>query len=229
MYRVAVVFVSLVALAGASVESARVVPSDSLVTRFHAKQLRMPSSYRALRHLEAENRAHNKAGWLDVMTEFASGTMTYTVTARGGSELIQNRVLLAALKAERDMLKTGRAPFAWTETNYRLEDAEPEDGLPRIRIMPKRENKFLIDGWLFLTPDADVVQMAGKLSKNPSFWTRNVTMDQRYTTIGGVHLPLSVASVADVRFYGRSTFEMTYAYEMIDGANVTVGTSDHSH
>jgi hypothetical protein len=229
MYRMAVVLVGVLLLAGASLESARTASSESLVTRFHAKPIRMPSSYRAQRHLEAENRAHNKAGWIDVVTEFASGTMTYTVTGRGGSELVQNRVLLAALNAERDMLKAGRTPYQWTDANYQLADAETEEGQPRIRIVPKRKDKWLIDGWLFLTPEADVIQMSGKLSKNPSFWTRNVTMDQRYTTVRGVHLPVSVASVADVRMYGRSTFNMTYAYEMVDGAKVTVGAPDCKH
>ena len=225
MSRIAAVLLSIVSvgvLAAGSMASARAdATPESLVTRFHAKKIRMPASYRARRHLEAENQRFNKSGWIDVVTEFAADRLSYTVTGRGGSELVQSQVLLPALDGERELWAEGREPFALTDANYQLEDATPDSaGVPRIRLPPRREDRRLIDGWMLLSPDAEVLQVSGRLAKSPSFWTRSVMLSQRYTSIRGVHLPISVTSVADVRVVGRSTFRMTYTYELVDGVRV---------
>jgi hypothetical protein len=43
---------------------------------------------------------------------------------------------------------------------------------------------------------------------------------RRYERIGGVHVPVSLESVAHVLIAGRSTFRMTYEYESINGEHV---------
>jgi hypothetical protein len=220
-----VVVVSALVLAGAALAAGQVeASSESLVTRFSAKPLRMPVSYKARRHLKAENSRFNTSGWLDVVTELDAGRLTYTVVDRGGSELVQNTVLIPALEGERELFAEGTATFALTGANYRLEEAPADAGVPRIRLTPRREDKRLIDGWMFLGPDGGVLQVSGRLAKSPSFWTKSVTLSQRYTYIDGVHLPISVTSVADVRLVGRSTFLMTYTYELVDGKRVTAGS-----
>jgi hypothetical protein len=221
MFRVAVVLLGLVALAGSSSAVAQVDPApESLMARFSAKPVRMPSSYVARRHLAAENTRFGKSGWIDVITEFQGGRLTYKVTGRGGSELVQNRVLLAALDGERELWAKGSAHFAFTDANYRFDDSAAGEGaLARIRLTPRRQDERLIDGWLFVTPAGDVTQVSGRLAKSPSFWTRSVTLTQSYTTVGGALLPVSVKSVADVRMAGRSTFAMTYEYDMVDGVS----------
>ncbi len=194
---------------------------ESLVSRFHNKLVRTPISYRAKRRLEADNRRFKRSGWLDVLTEFDAGRLTYTVTARGGSELIQNKVLIPALETERELLREGRDPVAFSDANYRLEDAgQDENGFARIRLRPLRRDKRLLDGYLLLTPDADLVEISGRLAKSPSFWTTSVTLTRRYGYVGGARVPLSVTSVADVRIAGRSTFSMTYEFELIDGVRI---------
>lgn len=194
--------------------------ADSLIARL-AKPVRTPQSYTARRKLAAENMRFKKAGWLEVLTEFEAGRMRYTVTDRGGSELIQNKVLLPALEAERELLREGREPVALTPANYRFERAGPDErGLERIRLIPLRADKRLVDGFLFVTPDADLIEVSGRLAKTPSFWTKSVTVTRRYGRIGEVRVPLSVTSVADVRFAGRSTFSMLYDFEIVDGVRV---------
>jgi hypothetical protein len=192
-----------------------------LIPRFQAKSVRTPISYRARRRLQAENQRFKKSAWLEVITEFADGKMKYTVTGRGGSELVQNRVLLPALEAERDLLREGRDPVALTDANYRFEESGPvENGLTRIRLIPKRKDKRLLDGFLLLTADADLVEITGTLAKAPSFWTTSVTLTRRYRRIGDIRVPVSVTSVADVRIAGRSTFSMSYDFELVDGVRV---------
>lgn len=105
--------------------------------------------------------------------------------------------------------------------NYQLEEAGPDElGLLRIRLHPRRRDKRLLDGWLFLTPEADLVEVTGQLSKSPSFWTTKVRVTRRYTRIGDVRVPESVTSIADVRIAARSTFSMTYRFDEIDGIPV---------
>lgn len=201
---------------------ARAQPAaTSLIARVQAKPVRTPQSYRARRKLEAENLRFHKSGWLHVLTEFAAGEMRYTVLGHGGSELIQNKVLIPALETERELLRGGRAPVGFTDANYRFEETGPDErGLERIRLIPLRADKRLLDGYLFVTPEADLIEISGRLAKAPSFWTRSIAITRRYGRIGGVRVPLSVTSVADVRFAGRSTFSMTYEFELIDGVRV---------
>jgi hypothetical protein len=49
-----------------------------------------------------------------------------------------------------------------------------EDGLVRLFIKPKRQERTLIDGTLLVREDdADLVKVTGRLAKNPSFWKRS--------------------------------------------------------
>lgn len=211
----------LLALLGAYAPTVAQPRAESLIARFQMKPVRTPRSYTAWRKLEAENLRFKKAGWIRVHTQFEAGRLQYTVTERGGSELIQNRVLVPALEAERELLREGRDPVAFTEANYRLEQAGPDErGLERIRLLPLRADKRLLDGYLFVTPDADLIEISGRLAKAPSFWTKSIAITRRYGRIDGVRVPLSVTSVADVRFAGRSTFSMIYDFERIDGIGV---------
>jgi hypothetical protein len=196
-------------------------PTPSLVARLQAKVVRTPVSYRAKRRLEAANDRFSVAGWLEVVTDFDNGRMQYTVTGRGGSGLIQKRVLIAALDAERDLLREGRNPVDLSDANYRLDEVGPAgQGVIRIRLLPKRRDKRLIDGHILVTPDADLIEISGRLAESPSFWTKSVLFTRRYGRIGGVRVPLSVTSVAEVRIFGQSTFSMKYDFEVIDGARV---------
>jgi hypothetical protein len=61
------------------------------------------------------------------------------------------------------------------------------------------------------------LRIEGKLSKTPSFWTRRVDVVRRYERKGGVRVPMSIESTAQVFIAGRSTFKMTFDYEIING------------
>ena len=66
----------------------------------------------------------------------------------------------------------------------------------------------------------------GLLAKRPSFWTRWVRIERHYTRIGGVRVPTSMTSTADVLIVGQSTFAMTYCYEEVNGALVGTGAPE---
>jgi hypothetical protein len=60
----------------------------------------------------------------------------------------------------------------------------------------------------------------GKLSRSPSFWVRSVAVIRHYARVGGVNLPVSVESLADVKMVGKARFAMTYQYESVAGRPV---------
>lgn len=148
---------------------------------------------------------------------------SFEVTASEGSGLIQRRVLIAALEAERDAVKgPDRAQSALTPANYDFLDISPEGGrLVKMDVRPKRKHVMLIDGALFIEADsADLVRVEGELSKRPSFWTRRVRVVREYDRVEGIHVPVRMSSTADVLVVGASTFSMTYRYTEINGKQI---------
>lgn len=201
----------------------------ALIEQFLARTDPPPASYRARRRLEARNERFNAEGWMEVVTDLEPDKgFVWTVAEEGGSGYIRNKVLRRALDAERDAVaKNDPANAALSAANYvfdpRLDPAYADvpAGLARFGITPRRKDTLLVDGHVWLAAaDADLLQVDGRLSKSPSFWTRSVDVMRRYARIGGIRVPVEMTSTADVRIAGTSTFRMTYRYETINGASV---------
>ncbi len=104
--------------------------------------------------------------------------------------------------------------------NYQLEEGEPADGLLTIQTKPRRRDVLLFEGSIFVKPDADTVRIEGRLSKAPSFWTRQVEITRRYDRVAGARMPVEFESVARVLIAGRSTLRMAYDYESVNNTRV---------
>lgn len=217
---------AIVALAslGADVAASRVAQKGSgpLLERFFARNDQGPKAYRALRRMDARNDHFGASAWMDVWTEADASGFRYQIAAEGGSAYIRRRVFLAALESEEKMWRDGEPKRAQLDpANYVFEDRGAAEGLATVAIKPKRKDVLLVEGSVFVTEDdADLVRIEGRLSKNPSFWTRRVDIVRRYGRIGGAHVPLEIESVAQVLIAGQSTFRMTYEYETINGQRV---------
>ncbi len=162
-----------------------------------------------------------KDGWLDAITTSGTEGFTYEVVAEGGSSIVRNKVLRAALQAEQRLWADRSAGL--TEANYDLIDDGVENEWDRIRLMPRRKDSHLVDGWLLVSPDdGEPVEVRGRLAKGPSFWTPRVDVVRRYARIAGITVPISVESTTFVRFVGPSTFAMRYDYEAINGVTVAL-------
>jgi hypothetical protein len=177
-------------------------------------------SYRAVRRLEAASRNGQMRATLTAMTSLDQQTgFQFEVLDESGSGVIRNKVLRAALEAERRTRNSKDAERgALTRLNYDFGPAELlEEGLVRVDIRPLRNDTLLIDGSILLTHEqADLVRIEGRLVKRPSFWTRRVHVVRQYARVGGVRVPISMESTADVLIVGRSTFSMRYEYEAIN-------------
>jgi hypothetical protein len=227
----AALLVACLALAAATLAAAGQQPAPAparaaLLERFLEPDHPPLVSYRAYRRLSASTRGGKMRASLEAWTSLdPQHGFTFEVVKEEGSGLIRGRVLRKALEAEQDAVDSAenRTQSALTPANYEFLDISPlEPGLVQIGVKPRRKHVMLIDGHLVLETDsADLVRVEGDLSKRPSFWTRDVHVVRQYERIAGVHVPVSMKSVARVLIVGQSTFEMTYEYAEINGQNVS--------
>lgn len=181
--------------------------------------------YRAIRRLEARNERFNVSGWLEACTELQpDGAFAFRVLAEGGSGYIRRRVLRKALETEREAWSTGEVQrSALTAQNYEFQPlAEDTLDAVKVALKPLRKDRMLVVGTMLLArTDGDLLQLDGRLAKNPSFWTNRVDVHRTYARIGGVRMPVALESTAHVRIAGPSTFRMTYQYLAVNGQSVS--------
>jgi hypothetical protein len=180
--------------------------------------------YVAVRRLEAGNERTGRHGWLDARTTFKDGALSIEFLGEGGSEHIRQRVLRAVLERERELVARRAAGSDDDAPSYECSEPVLEpSGLIRVPLRPRRKDVSLIFGSLFLQPSTgDRVRVLGRLAKSPSFWVSQVDVDWRYERIHqDAVLPVSLSSTARVKFFGPSTFTMTYDYLSVDGEPVT--------
>jgi hypothetical protein len=185
--------------------------------------------YVAFRRLEAGNLKSGRHGWMDVLTELgADGLLVVEVLNEGGSDYIRTRVLRAALESEKRLVARRQAePLPAADRSTCGESQLDESGLLRVPLRPARSGgDHLVIGHMFLEPGTgDLVRVAGRLAKNPSFWVSQVDVEWTYARVHkDIVLPVSLHSVAKVKVFGPSTFNMTYDYRSVDGQAVSAGS-----
>lgn len=177
--------------------------------------------YSASRRLEASGKGQQ--GWLDVETEFtATMGLSYNVTAEGGSGYIRSRVLRSLLDAEQALMARGdSATVALSTDNYQFTpNGVDAQGLAVIDMTPRRQDRSLIAGRMFLMADGTLVRVEGRLAKNPSFWVTRVSVVRVFQPINGVLMPVSLDTTAQLRLFGSSALRMTYRYARVDEREV---------
>ncbi len=202
--------------------------SAAVLQRYLERPAEALKTYKGSRRLEAHNERFNVDGWMEVATSLSEHGFAWHVIEEGGSSYIRNKVLRNTLKIEADAVtRDDPTKAAVAETNYTFSEApldasvEVPAGLARFAITPKREDMLLLDGTVWLaSSDGDLIQVDGRMSKKPSFWTHTVDIVRRYARVTGVRVPIELTSTAHVRVAGRSTFRMTFQYESVNGKPV---------
>lgn len=173
--------------------------------------------------MDAENRG--RRGWVEAITEYSAAEgFRYRIIAEGGSEELRTRVLKAVLDGEHQASKVSEVErSALLPSNYRFAaNGVDADGLANILLTPRRKEPALISGTMFLRPDdGTLVRVQGRLAKSPSIWVESVEVIRTYKQFGGVVVPVTFQSKAQVRFLGEATLRETYAYSEIDGRRLS--------
>ena len=207
-------------------------PGAAMVERFLAREDEPLASYTGHRCLEATNARFKASGSMQVtVTLTPERGFEWTVVREQGSSYIRNKVLRKALDSEREMVARGDpGRAALTLANYGIvstpsSGSSPEDlGTLRLLLTPKRSDLLLVRGSVLVSdPEGDLLEVRGRLAKNPSWWTTAVEVVRTYGRVGGVRVPLTMSSTAQVRIAGRSQFRMTSTFEQVNGR--TTGTA----
>lgn len=181
-------------------------------------------TYRAFRRLDAGMAGSSRHAWLETWTTLtAERDFRFEVVAEGGNEYIRNKVLRDLLEKEQMLIAKGQPVRAsLIASNYVFADGGAEEaGLLRVLLKPLRKAHGIVDGSVVIDPvDARLVQLQGRLVKNPSFWVRNVDVMWKYERLGGAIVPIEFSSTAKVRLFGTANFKMQYDYVTIDGRAV---------
>ena len=181
-------------------------------------------TYRAFRRLEAGTVGSSRHAWLETWTSLtADHDFRFEVVAEGGNEYIRNKVLRDMLEREQMLIAKGQPIRAsLVAANYVFGDGGADEaGLLRVLLKPLRKAPGIVDGSVLIDPaDARLVQVQGRLVKNPSFWVRNVDVMWKYERLGHAIVPIEFSSTAKVRFFGMANFRMQYDYVSIDGRAV---------
>jgi hypothetical protein len=196
-------------------------PGDHSIRQFLAQD-NTQRPYRATRRLEAEN--GKRRGWLEAVTEYSpEAGLSYHVTDEGGSGYIRSKVLRGVLEGEQEAIARGELTrSALDPANYTFAaQGVDEAGLANVLLSPRRKERTLVFGKMFLQPDdGRLVRLEGQLAKSPSFWIKNVEIVRVYERIAGAVVPVELASNAQLRLLGAATLRMTYIYSHIDGQPV---------
>lgn len=195
--------------------------ANTLVDRFLIPDTEPLTSYRAVRHLHASTRSGKFSADMDVVTSLdPEHGFSFEIISQSGSALVRRRVLLEALQTEQRMVSGQESrETALTRANYEFLNVADADG-PVLSVRARRKSPMLVNGTLFLDGDAALARLEGELAEKPSFWTRRVQVIRRYDHIAGVHVPVEMASVADIRIVGASNFRMSYRYLEVNGQQV---------
>lgn len=180
-------------------------------------------SYRARRHIEVVNARFKARGWMDVIVELdAARDLRWQVVAEGGSRYIREHVIRVALGKEVAAVRAGDpSRAAVSPENYEFTAAPAgDDREVSIGLRPRRRDVLLVSGSMLVDATGDLIEIRGRLSRNPSFWTTSVNVVRRYARIDGIRVAVATDAVSSVRVAGASRLRVVYDYEEINGRAV---------
>jgi outer membrane lipoprotein-sorting protein len=154
---------------------------------------------------------------VDGRMEFhAPDSKQFRITSEQGSSIVRRLALNPLIASEvRAAVGKDRHDSAITPANYRFELAGEETVGPYrcyvVRAIPKRVDKYLFDGTVWIDEDDfAVVKIEGHPAANLSFWIKHAEFVRQYQKVDGFWLPQRDETIVDVRFYGRKVLTIEH-------------------
>ncbi len=157
----------------------------------------------------------------------APASKQFTVVSESGSKIILNRVFRRLLEGEQEALDpTNQRETAMTSDNYEFtllrRESENHRDCYVMQVEPKRKNKFLIRGLVWVdAEDFAVTRIEAEPAKNPSFWISKTEIKHRYDKVGEFWLPVQNVSRTKVRLGGTATLTIEYDDYNVSGPLVS--------
>src|SRR5262249_21002267 len=155
----------------------------------------------------------------EVRTTFHAPDMRESaIVTEEGSRIILERVFDPILDAEKNEVQPKqKVSYDILPENYEFTtvgvDNCGERKCFRLAIAPKRKNKYLLDGFIWVdAEDYGLAKVQGSPSKRLSFWTLKTEITRTYSRVGNVWLTSRIDSASDIVVAGRSSLSIEYTY-----------------
>ena len=167
----------------------------------------------------------------------APATKDFTIQSSSGSKLVIDRVFKKLMESEKEALDSdNQARTALTPANYLftmldyVEGSRTERPMYVLAVEPKTPSKFLYRGKIWVdAEDFAVARIQAEPAKNPSFWTKNTTIDHHYFKVNDYWFPVSNHSVSEVRLGGHADLKIEYKdYQVTSSRPVPDAAPAHS-
>jgi outer membrane lipoprotein-sorting protein len=144
------------------------------------------------------------------------GTKEFTIQSETGSKLLIDRVFKKLLQSEKEALEAENLRrnalddenYAFTLLRY---EVTSDGSMYVLAVEPRRKDKFLYSGQIWVdAKDFAVVRIEAEPAKNPSFWTKNTSIEHRYIKVDDFWLPALNHSLTSVRLGGRADLTIEY-------------------
>ena len=179
--------------------------------------------YQAHRRFYAANPRFNKDSTMEVMTIFQwPYSLRSTVIRQDGSDFIREHVFEKIIEAESDLAVNDQSDMIPKNYDFSYGGKDDCQGRPcwRLGIKPKRKDKYLIDGDIWVdSADYAVSRVHGSPSKRVSIWVSRVEIDTRLSRIEGVWLTNKIESSSSIRLVGDVSLQIEYVYDKVKVAN----------
>jgi hypothetical protein len=214
----------------------RLLSAEEVVERLVQRNLeraRALTAYQGTRiyHLEYHGFPGPRTAEMIVDMKYRSpGAKEFTIRSETGSRLIIDRVFHKLLQSEKEALtQENQAHVALNTDNYRFAligyENTPTGSCYVLSVEPLTKNKLLYRGQIWV--DAEefaVLRIEATPAKNPSFWTKETKIKQRYGKVGDFWLPVSNQSSSITRLGGQADFTIEYRDYQITSATSSFPT-----
>jgi hypothetical protein len=149
---------------------------------------------------------------------------TFTTVSESGSGIVRRKAFNSLISSEIEAA-AGKEHHnsSITAANYSLELIGEQQVGPFhcfvARAIPKREDKYLFEGNLWIdVDDYAVVRIEGHPAKRPSFWIQRADFVRQYQKIDGFWLPESDRTLVQVRLYGKKILTIAHEEYLVNAA-----------
>jgi hypothetical protein len=215
-----ILFLALAPTTLCRAQEAPILSADEVIARVidrNAQRDKLGAGYSGSRRYVLENERLNKRAEMLVSVKCdPDGTKHFEVVSEDGWKSANKRVVRKMLESETETSEPRIRPTtSLAPENYRFQmlgkDALDARPVYVIQVAPKREDKYLFEGRIWVdAQEFAVVRIEGKPAKNPSFWTHSIHFVQRYQKSGTFWFPLSTESVTDARIVGKTEVTISY-------------------
>jgi hypothetical protein len=175
--------------------------------------------YQAHRRFYASNARFNKDSTMEVQTVFRwPYSLHSTVLRQDGSDFIREHVFEKIIEAENDLAANDQADVIPKNYDFSFVQKDDCQGRPcwRIAIKPKRKEKFLIDGDIWVdSEDYAITHIHGVPSKRVSVWISRVEIDRQLSRIEGVWLTNKIESSSSIHLVGDVLLQIECTYDSV--------------